>query len=525
MQTKYLYSAAVQGIQNFIFQTGKLKEIVGASEYIQQVCTIKFKRKLDDIGAYKPENWIIGSAGKITYLFDNREDCEKIVLDFLKGIQVEMPEIVVTQAVVKVEGDLRKADLDKIEAYLECQRNTQTISHGLGLMITERARRTGGAGFDIAKEPKGDVVIDRNQKQKLDSFKATKGQQGSLSQKLIEDQQLRFPQDVTDIAGKDKEWLAIVHADGNNMGKKVQEMMLSVQETYPTEVKEVLRSFSEKLDAATVMAAKKSLNSVLQKHPSLLKQSSIPLRPVLLGGDDLTLIIRGDLAIDFIEEYLKKFQEYTAAKFQPLVEKYGLENLRQGLTACAGIAFIKPNYPFHYGVDLAESLTKTAKKVAKRINFIEVPACLSFHKVHSSFIEGNYDKVIERELIAGKEDGVNFSYGPYFIEKQDGFATIQQLKNWAKYIEGPNSPASNIREWLTELHINRDSADFLMDRINNLHHARQISTLGLDAPIKIRPKYWKQNQATSVKEEQVTHLNDILVYTSIVASEHKESIN
>ena len=35
--TKYLYGASVQGIQNFIFQTNKLIEIVGASELVEQI--------------------------------------------------------------------------------------------------------------------------------------------------------------------------------------------------------------------------------------------------------------------------------------------------------------------------------------------------------------------------------------------------------------------------------------------------------------------------------------------------------
>ena len=32
--TKYLYGASVQGIQDFIFKTNRLKDIVGASEIV-----------------------------------------------------------------------------------------------------------------------------------------------------------------------------------------------------------------------------------------------------------------------------------------------------------------------------------------------------------------------------------------------------------------------------------------------------------------------------------------------------------
>ena len=40
--SKYLYGAAVQGIQNFIFQTNKLRDIIGASELVARVCTTMF---------------------------------------------------------------------------------------------------------------------------------------------------------------------------------------------------------------------------------------------------------------------------------------------------------------------------------------------------------------------------------------------------------------------------------------------------------------------------------------------------
>ena len=40
--TKYLYGASVQGIQQFIFQTNELKDIVGASELVEFI----FSKKL-----------------------------------------------------------------------------------------------------------------------------------------------------------------------------------------------------------------------------------------------------------------------------------------------------------------------------------------------------------------------------------------------------------------------------------------------------------------------------------------------
>lgn len=36
---RYLYGASVQGIQSFIFATNRLREIVGASDLVEEIAT------------------------------------------------------------------------------------------------------------------------------------------------------------------------------------------------------------------------------------------------------------------------------------------------------------------------------------------------------------------------------------------------------------------------------------------------------------------------------------------------------
>ena len=58
---QYLYGAAVQGIQSFIFQTNKLRDIAGASELVNKICTILFKEVAGENGYEK----IVMAAGNI----------------------------------------------------------------------------------------------------------------------------------------------------------------------------------------------------------------------------------------------------------------------------------------------------------------------------------------------------------------------------------------------------------------------------------------------------------------------------
>ena len=66
-QPKFLYGAAVQGIQGFIFQTNILREIAGASELVEQICTTLFAKAIG-ISFTELENdpnAIVTAAGKI----------------------------------------------------------------------------------------------------------------------------------------------------------------------------------------------------------------------------------------------------------------------------------------------------------------------------------------------------------------------------------------------------------------------------------------------------------------------------
>ena len=118
-EVKYLYGAAVQGIQSFIFQTNKLREIVGASELVEEICTSKFAKLLGKNGCYPDlkkqleddENCILHAAGNIKYIFDKKEECEKIVREYPKAIYEFAPGVTVSQAVVVFDNIEWKEDM------------------------------------------------------------------------------------------------------------------------------------------------------------------------------------------------------------------------------------------------------------------------------------------------------------------------------------------------------------------------------------------------------------------------------
>ncbi|MEA2040999.1 MAG: hypothetical protein U9N85_00410, partial [Bacteroidota bacterium] len=436
MSKKYLYGASVQGIQSFIFETNKLKEIVGASQLIDNINDKEFINFFNGRTkkSYNSNNVIINAAGNIKYIFDSKEDCEKIVREFPKHISNYAPGITISQAVQVMSDDL-ETDIYELERKLKTQRNKAQMPVDIGFMGLERARKTGKVAIDTNK----DGFIDSGT---LAKTELPKNDTLSLFKKFTKENitEKNVPFDIEKITGKaENSWLAVIHADGNGLGSVLQNMAKGIKASKEFEngnaqqrnnlQKEVFNKFSKQLKAATEKAAQIAFSEIVK----IDKNNIYPFRPVVLGGDDLTVIIRADLAYDFTKIFLRAFERETETHFKELNE-YRLSKL----TACAGIAYIKDKYPFHYGVHLAESLVKEAKKFSKeevRKNAKELaPSSIAFYKVQSSFTDDLKDMKARTHYADASK--VSFDYGPYLLEKKGDFANVGELDKLLDELKG-----------------------------------------------------------------------------------------
>lgn len=493
MNKKYLYGASVQGIQSFIFETNKLKEIVGASELVEQICNNWFAAFINSSTEElkKDKNALINAAGNIKYVFDNEAVCKQIVKNFPKYVMENAPGITISQSVIEFEGELQQQHINNLEENLKTQRNRIKKALFPAIMISERTRQTGNAG--VSWDKKEQKVFDKAQ---LLKRKQVDNSVLSLSKKLTgkEIKIHNFTFEVEDIAKGLKgnnNWIAVIHADGNNLGKIIQKMAKRLKENPKANLHEAFKEFSLKLDEATIAAAQTAYKNVVAKHDS---NGKMPIRPIIIGGDDLTVIIRGDLALNFTNTFLQEFENETKVKFANLASKNKIKEFENGLTACAGIAYIKPKYPFHYAVDLAEELCSYSKKHAKKLSEEPTPSALMFHKVQSSFTEKFDGEIIKKELTA---QNMSFVNGPYYLDETLNKPTIKQLKKQLKIINEDNAPKSGLRKWLNELHYSPESAKQLMERI-----------------IKLNPGYAKRLNLKAQLSGK-THIYDIIALSNI----------
>ena len=86
---------------------------------------------------------------------------------------------------------------------------------------------------------------------------------------------------------------------------------------------------------------------------------------MILGGDDVTVITSGDYALPFAAAYLRYYEEATGNDpiLRYLTPPEGQDT--GPMTAAAGVAIVKRNFPFHIAYELAEKLVDRAKKVGK----------------------------------------------------------------------------------------------------------------------------------------------------------------
>ncbi len=194
----------------------------------------------------------------------------------------------------------------------------------------------------------------------------------------------------------------------------------------------------------------------------------------------MTMICKASLALPYTKAYLGKFEEATKLLL-------GADN---GLTACAGIAYIKSSYPFHYGYELAETLCSQAKKSSKSPDLCcdgkPAPSSVMFYKVQSSFVE-NYDRLIEKEKTPQKETSLNA--GPYFLHPTEHYWTIDKLQETvAKFSEDDgNVVKTAIRRWMTSIHQDQNQASQDRKRSLQILQGRQREIFNIAPEPQQRP--------------------------------------
>ena len=171
--------------------------------------------------------------------------------------------------------------------------------------------------------------------------------------------------------------VGVVHIDGNGVGAIMRDLgsahnraqetgvCVSADEVH-TDPNDALQTFimvvNKRLDQAVKDAIALSWYDVQKLTPDTV----VPIVPVLVGGDDVTVYTDGCYAIPFAEAYIRHYEELTE-KDELLKQLAVVAGAKKAgpLTASAGVAIVGRNFPFHIAYDLAEDLVSRGKELGK----------------------------------------------------------------------------------------------------------------------------------------------------------------
>ena len=149
---KYLYGASIQGIQEYIYATNKLQEIIGASEIIDSLGQ-KFDDKQERNGAIfgvfdelrengLVEQILLNAAGNFRAIVDGEENLKKIVRDLPKKIMQNAYGITISQAVAPYNDNDYGTASKELERKLKTQRNRPSLPLDISINFMALAPKT-----------------------------------------------------------------------------------------------------------------------------------------------------------------------------------------------------------------------------------------------------------------------------------------------------------------------------------------------------------------------------------------------
>lgn len=424
-----LVKTEVGGIQKFIFSTGKLKEMIGGSEIIYFICQPEFYGPiLQEIGCDREivggtesrgSDWhmiLQNNAGTLSLLLPDAEKGRLFLQAYSRLVLEKFPGLPLFGAQTPMDwnmASLRDAR-SQVSRLIGNQRMAAPVPAGLAMLPVLRAARLDGqpavaeinegGGRELVSLlslcKRNPAILKRSEERLRDEYAAT-----ASRVEWTNNMEEMLPN-----GGK----VALIHMDGNDMGKlfgRIAENLENApQENNPAailaknviQMKALSRSIEEINRGAFAHAVNMILDYILHFDKDAIRKAApiMPLRPIVIGGDDITLIVRADLALAFTDFFVARYEKLAAEKNLPL-------------SLGVGMVVMDSSWPFAKAFRLVETLTKSAKRLtrdakAKRQSSID-------YLVLTEEVENDVDDLRGRVYTA--VDGARLTAKPFLLKK------------------------------------------------------------------------------------------------------------
>ena len=344
-QERALLILEVSRKQDYIFSSKKLVENAARSAEIAFVTSNRFFETVAKELYSKDTNMVYSGGGHTVLQFEDGPDgpAENKAYAFAKRV---------TEAVLQQYNGLELfVKLQKYNPSMTPGENLKALSAAL-----EKKKSIRQAGFrrlsfgveqldEISFEPKliDSSSSDSHSQDKKDSDPPPEDKKDPVSPP----EGWEYPREFEVLAGNQDNFIAVVHIDGNSMGKRVQ----SVYAKSGTDWNDCcvrLRRFSEGIESDFNDALRAMVEEVSRACP--VRFPELPVRPVILAGDDVCFVTAGNIGLECARIFLEHLSTKTNCECE---DPY---------SACAGVALVHKKFPFHRAYDLAEELCSNAKK-------------------------------------------------------------------------------------------------------------------------------------------------------------------
>ena len=375
-------------LQQYIFQSNRLKENIGASYLakhslgeglIESMKSAGYKVDTDAWNRYKNYAWgkdeatssipqpnppvdpnasvniIYIGGGNAALLCENRDIANGVVKTWSRELLVRAPGLRVAVGYGKVKCSLAKAYREALNDLGHCE---EALPFGIplcSLPVVQTCTSTGLPANQPSEEP-----YEENQWISEAADRKRKESQNAITDELesiLEEGQRFAIKPEEELGGSEgQSHIAVVHADGNGMGKWLNSVIDEVGQE-DVDFLHHLRAFSASVSFESLRALVGTLKCLQTALPRLrddlvVDTSKIfPLRPIVYGGDDLTFVCDGRLGLNLAAFYL---EEFSKSKICVLGEW-------KSVSACAGVAIVPTKFPFARAYDFADKLCGLTK--------------------------------------------------------------------------------------------------------------------------------------------------------------------
>ena len=465
----YLVMLQTNSNQPFIFSSPRLREQIGASFEITLLShwVKKEAKEILDTDDLPTSFWVSDSSGKVIVRFTGHGDDPKTkARDLIRRVTLraltDAPGLDVTGVFVRASSSTVDADdlqeLDRVFLEYSLSRRPAAARFPQFPFLergSESALPASASLHDLnlIQEPLKPYDFDESSPLSLPSrvkralattsreqqVKDVQNRLKKLGKSLEQEPQLN----PTKLAaafqdGEESEYakdmlssVGVVHIDGNGVGaimrdlKRAHDAVKKIANKRPdmTIVSEIddfqsfIMSVNKRLDDVVKDAIALSWYDVQELTPKDAQEPTpktvVPIVPVLVGGDDVTVYTDGRYAIPFAEAYIDHYEELTkdddllsvlaivaGGKKTDAPERdcfeikdYIIQDPGP-LTASAGVAIVGRNFPFHIAYDLAEGMVSRGKKLGKKPGTVPC-STIDFHVLRDATVLDPEDTLAE----------------------------------------------------------------------------------------------------------------------------------